>query len=92
MHATKIAGIGLLMAVVTVVSTAAQQFPAPAGWKWITDQPVEISTKLDLAKGTWLFGTMAPGWHITIQPGALLHGATRGGTGRGVAMRLHCPA
>jgi hypothetical protein len=33
MHATKIAGIGLLMAVATVVSTAAQQFPAPAGWK-----------------------------------------------------------
>lgn len=82
MSAVKIAGAGVLMAAITVVSTAAQQFPAPAGWKWVTDQPVEIVTKLDPAKGTWLFGTMAPGWHITTQPGVTLFEPTYTARGR----------
>lgn len=44
------------------------QFGAPPGWKWVADRDVTISTALDPADGHWLFGTMAPGWHITTRP------------------------
>jgi hypothetical protein len=81
MHARKIGGVGLLVTA-AVVSIAAQQFPAPAGWKWVTDQPVEIGAKLDPPKGTWLFGTMAPGWHITTQPGVTVFEPTYTSKGR----------
>lgn len=47
------------------------QFPAPSGWKWVMDAARIVST-LDPPEGAWLFGTMAPGWHITTRPGAIL--------------------
>ena len=50
----------------------AGQFPAPAGWKWVTDADARIVSTLDPPEGAWLFGTMAPGWHITTRPGAIL--------------------
>lgn len=67
----------LLLALATAVtlSTAivsARQFAAPAGWKWVTDSPATLATGLEPAEGQWLFGTMAPGWHITTRPGVLL--------------------
>ncbi len=52
--------------------TTAQQFPAPAGWKWVTDSPATLVSGLDPVEGQWLFGTMAPGWHITTRPGVVL--------------------
>ena len=51
---------------------SATQFPAPPGWKWVTDADAKIGTALDPAEGTWLFGTMAPGWHITTRPGVVV--------------------
>ena len=58
--------------VLSTVMASAQQFPAPAGWKWVTDAPATLAGGLDPAEGHWLFGTMAPGWHITTRPGVLL--------------------
>lgn len=51
---------------------SARQFPAPAGWKWVTAADAKLVETLDPAEGSWLFGTMAPGWHITTRPAALL--------------------
>ena len=72
------AGLVLLATVVT----SAGQFPAPAGWKWVTDTDAKIVTSLDPAEGSWLFGTMAPGWHITTRPGVTLFEPTYAGRGR----------
>jgi hypothetical protein len=82
MRAMKAVGVGVVMAALAVASIAAQQFPAPAGWKWVTDQTVKIGSTLDLAEGTWLFGTMAPGWHITTRPGVTLFEPTYNARGR----------
>lgn len=51
---------------------AARQFPAPPGWKWVTTPGAKLVETLDPAEGSWLFGTMAPGWHITTRPSAIL--------------------
>lgn len=61
-----------LLAIAGAGSVGARQFPAPAGWKWITDSDARIVTSLDPPEGSWLFGTMAPGWHITTRPGVIL--------------------
>jgi hypothetical protein len=77
-----------MMAVVVLVTcvaagvVSARQFPAPPGWKWITDEDAKIITALDPPEGSWLFGTMAPGWHITTRPGATLFEPTHTGRGR----------
>jgi hypothetical protein len=60
----------------------ARQFPAPAGWKWVTDSEARIATTLDPPEGAWLFGTMAPGWHITTRPGVILFEPTYSSRGR----------
>jgi hypothetical protein len=60
---------------------SARQFPAPPGWKWVTATDATLVESLDPAEGAWLFGTMAPGWHITTRPAVLLFEpsyATRG--------------
>ena len=65
----------LALATTVALSTAtvlARQFAAPAGWKWVTDSPATLTTGLEPAEGQWLFGTMAPGWHVTTRPGVLL--------------------
>ena len=51
---------------------SARQFPAPPGWKWVTATDAKLVTSLDPAEGSWLFGTMAPGWHITTRPTVIL--------------------
>jgi hypothetical protein len=61
---------------------AAQGLPTPSTWKWVTDAPVEHQTALSPPEGKWLFGVMAPGWHITTRPGAVLYEPTYAGTGR----------
>ena len=60
-----------LMAIGTLDLTA-QQFPAPPGWKWVTAKEAKLVDTLDPADGSWLFGTMAPGWHITTRPTVIL--------------------
>ncbi len=60
----------------------AEPLPTPTGWQWITDQPAQHIRTLDPPKGSWLFGVMAPGWHITTGPGALLYEPAYAGRGR----------
>ena len=61
-------------AVVTAgaLDLSARQFPAPPGWKWVTTADAKRVDTLDPSEGSWLFGTMAPGWHITTRPAVLL--------------------
>jgi hypothetical protein len=66
----------------TGASLAAQQFAAPPGWKWITDSDATLVSSLDPPEGAWLFGTMAPGWHITTGPGAILFEPSYSARGR----------
>ena len=74
------------LALVPVVALAltigvSAQLNAPPGWKWVTDAEARIATTLDPPAGSFLFGTMAPGWHITTRPAVTLFepAYTRGG-------------
>ena len=69
------------LVVIVTLDLAAQKFPAPPGWKWVTAKEAKLVDTLDVAEGSWLFGTMAPGWHITTRPSVILFEpryATRG--------------
>lgn len=75
----------LVVAAIAVAITAvgtAQGLKAPDGWKWVTDAPVGWSGALDPPAGSFLFGTMAPGWHITSRPAATLFEPTVTASGR----------
>jgi hypothetical protein len=72
MRLPKTLPIVLLFAAIAAASLSARQFAAPPGWKWIADEGVKLGTALDPGEGTWLFGTMAPGWHITTRPAVTL--------------------
>jgi hypothetical protein len=82
MQATRIAGLGLVLAIFATAGPAARQLSPPAGWKWVTDQRAELTASLDPSEGTWLFGTMAPGWHITTRPGVTLYEPAYAARGR----------
>jgi hypothetical protein len=75
-----------LLACVIVTSLkavgAVGQFIAPQGWKWVTDSDARLVGTLDPPEGAWLFGTMAPGWHITTRPGAILFEPSYASRGR----------
>ena len=66
----------------SAAAAGAGQFPAPAGWKWVTDADARIVSALDPPEGAWLFGTMAPGWHITTRPGVILFEPSYAARGR----------
>ena len=75
----------LMLCVFAALSAAvlsAGQFSPPPGWKWVTDSDARIVTTLDPAEGAWLFGTMAPGWHVTTRPGVILFEPTHASRGR----------
>jgi hypothetical protein len=72
----------LFLVVVAASLHAGQQFPAPSGWKWVTDTDARIVSALDPPDGAWLFGTMAPGWHITTRPGVILFEPSYSSRGR----------
>lgn len=71
-----------MMLVAGASAALAQDLPAPSSWKWITDAPAEHQTALSPPEGKWLFGVMAPGWHITTRPGAVLFEPSYVATGR----------
>jgi len=78
---------GVVVATMLVLLTGssavlAQGLPAPSTRKWITDAPAEHQTALSPPEGKWLFGVMAPGWHITTRPGAVLFEPSYAATGR----------
>lgn len=47
---------------------------APPGWKWVLDRPARLLNggKFESADSLFEFVHMAPGWHITMGPGAAL--------------------
>lgn len=49
------------------------QVAPPPGWRWGTDHPVRMTSEWNLPDSTWRFVQMAPGWHITTRPGALMY-------------------
>lgn len=68
-----LAGLGLLVAPVLGWPAAAHGLQVPASWRWVTDEPAQISTVTDkVVDSTFTFVRMAPGWHITMGTGAVL--------------------
>lgn len=70
----------IVLAAVALVSDAAlaQQAPAvaapPPGWQWVLDAPARLVNggRFAPTDTTFEFAHMAPGWHITMGPGATL--------------------
>src|SRR5688572_22612749 len=56
----------------TLFATAGHAQQTPADWRLRTDAPAKVEPGERLSPGAWRFVTMAPGWHITTGPGALL--------------------
>ena len=49
------------------------QLKTPTDWKWRTDAPATVTdTAGTLAASQWFYVGMAPGWHVTTNPGVLL--------------------
>lgn len=58
----------------SVAPLDALQLAPPAGWKWVTDRPAQMSTVPDRQGDTlFTFVRMPPGFHITMGPGGLLY-------------------
>jgi hypothetical protein len=72
----------LLVAAGTTATPAQSQVASPPGWRWTTDQPARHTTGEDLPENGWRFVAMAPGWHITTRPGAVLFDPGTEATGR----------
>ncbi|MEX2179490.1 MAG: hypothetical protein WD801_12320 [Gemmatimonadaceae bacterium] len=61
----------LLLCLLSASTLDAQAIPD--GWRWATDSASVPSARTDtLLPGTFHFVSMAPGWHVTMGPGALL--------------------
>ena len=62
------------------------QVAPPPGWRWGTDHPARMSSEWNLPDSTWRFVQMAPGWHITTRPGALMYDPSVQATGTGQSL------
>jgi hypothetical protein len=68
--------IGVTLTLVCLLALAANaQLRTPDDWKWSLDSPATLVTGENVAKGSWRFVAMPPGWHITSEPGAVLYPA-----------------
>jgi hypothetical protein len=65
--------IGALVAAAVVSGRGQQQ--TTGDWTWRTDVPATLGSGDAVGPAAWHFVTMAPGWHITTGPGALLYPA-----------------
>ncbi len=66
---------GLVLAFVTADPIGAQS-GAPNGWRWSLDAPALHVSQTDvIPQGTFSFVAMAPGYHVTMGPGAALYDA-----------------
>lgn len=65
-----------------LATTADAQVTPPAGWRWATDPAAGMTTEWNRPDSTWRFEQMAPGWHITTRPGALMYDRAAEATGR----------
>lgn len=82
MRTTTIAVSATLAVQLFSTGVLAGQLPVPDGWKWVTDSEARIVNTLDPPQGSWLFGTMAPGWHITSRPAVTLFHPSYSARGR----------
>ncbi len=49
------------------------QLKTPTDWKWRTDAPATVTdSDRNMAASQWFYVGMAPGWHVTTNPGVLL--------------------
>lgn len=65
-----------------LATTAVAQVAPPPGWRWATDQPARMTAEWNMPDSTWRFVQMAPGWHITTRPGALMYDPAVEASGR----------
>ena len=62
-----------VMAGVLGAAVAGFQLKTPADWKWRTDSPATVTDNdRDMPASQWFYVGMAPGWHVTTNPGVLL--------------------
>ncbi len=74
-HARRVLFVLLAAACAVPSPVRAQGAPrAPEGWRWLLDAPATFSAAaIDRGNDTsFAFVRMAPGWHITMGPGAVL--------------------
>ena len=64
--------LGAILAGLAPTRSSAQVAPPP-GWRWATDHPARMTSEWNMPDSTWRFVQMAPGWHITTRPGALMY-------------------
>ena len=63
----------VLVAGVLSAAVAGVQLKTPADWKWRTDSPATVTDNdRDMTASQWFYVGMAPGWHVTTNPGVLL--------------------
>lgn len=80
---TSIETLFFAAAVVALFATpAVAQVTAPPGWRWGTDQPARMTIEWNMPDSSWRFVQMAPGWHITTRPAALMYDPTVQAGGR----------
>ncbi len=71
-----------LMAGLLSAGVAGFQLKTPTDWKWRTDSPATVTEASGtLAATHWFYVGMAPGWHVTTNPGVLLFDPSHEGRG-----------
>jgi len=72
--------LGTIVVGLAPTQSRAQVAPPP-GWRWGTDHPARMTSEWNMPDSTWRFVQMAPGWHITTRPGALMYDPSIQATG-----------
>ena len=67
--------IAVVATLAAAALTAASKQQTPTDWTWRTDAPATLGGPDAVGPAAWHYVTMAPGWHITTGPGALLYPA-----------------
>jgi hypothetical protein len=63
----------ILVTGASVAGVAGFQLKTPTDWKWRTDAPATVTDAGGaLAASQWFYVGMAPGWHVTTNPGVVL--------------------
>lgn len=81
---TSLCGAAAVVALLALPHAGLAQAMPPVGWKWALDAPATLATAgaFKSAAGQFEFAHMAPGWHITMGPGAALYDPAEQATGR----------
>lgn len=74
--------LALLLLSAGAVTPVSAQLTTPAEWRWVTDRPARLVDEIRNPDSEWFFVGMAPGWHLTTGPGALLFEPSYSARGR----------